>query len=396
MLDPLPIAPLERPPDATVVVPGSKSLTNRALVCAALAAGESTITGALEADDTEAMRECLAVLGEDGSTLRARASGTTARFLLPVLAARDGAHVLDGDRSLRARPQGALLDAVRSLGATVDELGAPGCLPVRISGGPVAGGRVEVAGDITSQFLSGLLLAGPCFARGVDVVPTTELVSAPYVDMTAAVMRAFGASVEGLRADPGGYRATSFAIEPDASAASYFFAAAAFTGGRITVDGLGRGSLQGDLRFVDVLARMGAHVDRLDGATTVIGGELRGVDVDLRDMPDMAQTLAAVAVFADGPTTVRGIGFIRGHETDRIKAVVTELRRCGIEAHETEDGFTVVPGTPQPATIQTYKDHRMAMSFALLGLRAAGIAIADPGCVAKTFPRFFETLDLLR
>jgi 3-phosphoshikimate 1-carboxyvinyltransferase len=396
MTDVLPVVPLAIPPDTVVHVPGSKSLTNRALVCAALAGGESTIEGALEADDTDAMRSCLAAL-ESGDMLDARSSGTTARFVLPLLAARRGRFHLDGTGSLRARPMGPLFESLRALGAAVEELSAPGHLPVVVSGGPVRGGRVEVAGDVTSQFLSGLLLAGPCLAEGIEVVPTTALVSVPYLDMTASVMRAFGAHVDGWKVAPGGYTSAHYSIEPDASAASYFFAAAAITGGRVTVPGLGLFALQGDLRFVDVLAQMGASVDIGEDATTVTGtGELHGIDVDLRDLPDMAQTLAVVSVFADGPTTVRGVGFIRGHETDRIDAVVTELRRCGIEAQATDDGFVVHPGNPRPATIETYDDHRMAMSFAVLGLRAPGIAISNPGCVAKTFPGYFEALDQLR
>jgi 3-phosphoshikimate 1-carboxyvinyltransferase len=235
-----------------------------------------------------------------------------------------------------------------------------------------------VSGDVSSQFVSGLLMAG------FDVDVSTELISKPYVDMTRAVMRAF--------TRPGRY-----AIEPDASAASYFFAAAAICDGRVTVEGLGRGSLQGDLGFVDVLASMGAGVEREDERTTVRGvGRLRGIDVDLRDLSDTVPTLAAVAVFADSPTTISGVGFIRGKESDRIAAVVTELRRCGVEAVEHEDGLTIVPGLVQPARVQTYDDHRIAMAFALIGLRAPGIEIADPGCVAKTFPRYFETLDALR
>jgi 3-phosphoshikimate 1-carboxyvinyltransferase len=390
------VEPLARPPDAIVRVPGSKSLTNRALVCAALAGAGSELIGALDADDTAAMRSCLLAL-DRGTDLDARASGTTSRFVLPLLAAREGRFRLDGAPSLRARPMAPLFDALRSLGASVHEDGDAGHLPVTVSGGPVRGGRVEVPGDITSQFLSGLLLVGPSLRDGIEVVPTTTLVSRPYLDMTAAVMRAFGARVDGLRAEPGGYRPARYTIEPDASAASYFFAAAAITGGRVTVEGLGSDSLQGDLRFVEVLAQMGAQADIAQGATTVIGpAALHGVDVDLRDLPDMAQTLAAVAVFADAPTRVRGVGFIRGHETDRIRDVVAELQRLGIEAHEHDDGFTVVPGNPQPGTVQTYDDHRMAMSFALLGLRVPGISIADPGCVSKTFPGFFEALEQLR
>lgn len=387
---------LDRPPDAEITVPGSKSLTNRALVCAALAPPGSELIGALEAEDTAAMRDCLRAL-EAGGDLDARASGTTSRFLLPVMAARPGRSRMDGSSSLRARPMHALFDALRSMGARVSEEGESGHLPVVVSGGPVRGGRVELPGDVTSQFLSGLLLAGPLLAEGIEVVPTTGLVSAPYVEMTAAVMREFGASVNGLRVGPGGYAPARLVIEPDASAASYFFAAAAITGGRVTVRGLGRASLQGDLRFVEILERMGAIVEVGESRTTVRGaGRLEGVDVDLRDLPDMAQTFAVVAAFASGESRVRGVGFIRGHETDRIEAVVSELRRCGIEAVATGDGFIVGPGDPHGALVQTYDDHRMAMSFSLLGLRVPGISIADPACVAKTFPDFFQTLDALR
>jgi 3-phosphoshikimate 1-carboxyvinyltransferase len=291
---------------------------------------------------------------------------------------------------------GPLVDAVRSLGASVDG----DALPVTVRG-PMRGGTVRLPGDVSSQFLSGLLLAGPHLAGGLRVELTTPLVSAPYVAMTAAVMRAFGVDVErdgeAWVVPEGRYRATTFAIEPDASAASYFFAAAVLTGGRVTVPGLGRGSLQGDLAFVDVLERMGAVVERGGDATTVAAGpHLTGVDADLSALSDTAQTLAAVAVFADSPTRVRGIGFIRRKETDRVAAVVRELRRCGVEAEETDDGFVVHPGAPRPAVVETYDDHRMAMSFALLGLRVAGIAIADPDCVAKTFPGFWDALEELR
>jgi 3-phosphoshikimate 1-carboxyvinyltransferase len=252
---------------------------------------------------------------------------------------------------------------------------------------------------VSSQFLSGLLLAGP--GNGLRVELTTPLVSAPYVAMTVAVMGAFGAEVrrdgDAWVVPQRRYRARTYAIEPDASAASYFFAAAVLTDGRVTVPGLGRGSLQGDLAFVDVLERMGAVVERGDDRTTVAAGpHLTGVDVDLSALSDTAQTLAAVAVFADSPTRVRGIGFVRRKETDRLAAVVRELRRCGVQAEETDDGFVVHPGTPRPAVVETYDDHRMAMSFALLGLRVPGIAIADPGCVAKTFPGFWDALEGLR
>lgn len=426
--DELAVIPIHHPIDATVTVPGSKSLTNRALVCAALAAGESTINNVLEADDTAAMVDALRALGISveqsastglaGPSLRvvgcagrlsadvafvdARLSGTTSRFVLPLAALSPGTTRVDGGLPLRARPMAPSIDALRALGVTVTDAGAPGHLPVDVSGGPAHGGEVAVAGDASSQFLSGLLLAGPAMAAGVTLQVTGELVSLPYVEMTAAVMEAFGARLatptpHTWRVEPQGYQAITYEVEPDASTASYVFAAAAITGGSATVAGLGSRSLQGDIGFVDVLEQMGARVERSRFHTTVTGtGTLRGVQVDMGNISDTAQTLAAVAAFAEGPTQVTGIGFIRRKETDRIAAVVTELRRAGIHATEDDDGFTVVPGPIVPATVATYHDHRMAMAFALLGLRAEGIRIADPGCVAKTFPGYWQMLDDLR
>jgi 3-phosphoshikimate 1-carboxyvinyltransferase len=424
------VAPIDRPLAATVTVPGSKSLTNRALVCAALADGTSTIEGALVADDSLAMRTALGTLGArfahdeatgvlsvagtggrllpGPATLDMRLSGTTSRFLLPVVALGAGRYRVDGGPPLRARPMGPVLDGIRELGATVEHHGEPGHLPVTVvAHGGLDGGDVAVAGDTSSQFLSGLLLAAPCARRGLRLTVTTRLVSRPFVGLTTAVMAAFGVAVrdEGAQLEagpvlvvpPGGYRPTAYQVEPDASTASYFLAAAAVVGGRVTVGGLGAGSRQGDARFADLLGAMGARVERTATATTVTGtGTLHSLgDVDMGDMPDMAQTLAAVAVFADGPTRVTGVELIRWHETDRIAAVVSELRRAGIEADEEPDGFVVHPGTPRPALIETYDDHRMAMSFALLGLRAPGIEIADPACVSKTFPGFWQALERL-
>jgi 3-phosphoshikimate 1-carboxyvinyltransferase len=248
-----------------------------------------------------------------------------------------------------------------------------------------------------------VLLIGPCLPGGLRIELTTELVSRPYVELTIGVMRAFGATVDAdgdhaFVIDPGGYRSPGrYEIEPDATAASYLFSAAAITGGRIVVPGLGTTSAQGDVHFVDVLEQMGASVRRSPSETEVrVDNPLHGIDTDLEPMSDTAQTLAAVAAFADGPTRVRGIGFIRGKETDRLAAVVAELRRVGIAAADEEDGFVVHPGAVTPAVVQTYDDHRMAMSFALLGLKVPGIRIADPACVAKTFPTYFAVLESLR
>ncbi|HEV8000748.1 MAG TPA: 3-phosphoshikimate 1-carboxyvinyltransferase, partial [Planctomycetaceae bacterium] len=232
------------------------------------------------------------------------------------------------------------------------------------------------------------------------------VVSEPYVAMTIHVIREFGVEVDslaegGYRVRPQSYRGRSFAIEPDASAASYFFAAAAITGGEVTVEGLSRNSLQGDVRFVEVLEQLGCAVSWGHSSITVKGGPLHGIDVDMNDISDTAQTLAAVAVFAEGPTRIRNIAHVRHKETDRIRAVVTELNRLGIDAQEHDDGLTIRPPAGglsglRPGVIQTYDDHRMAMSFALIGLRAAGIRISDPACVGKTYPKFFEDLAAAR
>ncbi|MBI2704326.1 MAG: 3-phosphoshikimate 1-carboxyvinyltransferase [Actinobacteria bacterium] len=418
------IEPLTEPPDAVVRVPGSKSLTNRALVCAGLAEGTSVLRGALRSEDTEAMMTSLARLGVpvsgsrdavvvDGTggrlpevplDLDARLSGTTARFLLPVLALGPGPYRLDGGEPLRRRPNGQIIAGLRELGVQIDEEGEPGHLPVVVRGGArVRGRELRLAADVSSQFASGLLLAAPYLPGGLRLRLQGDVVSRPYVTMTAAMMRSFGIRVQQpdertYLVPAGRYRAVeSYAIEPDASAASYFFAAAAISGGRVRIEGLGTSSLQGDTHVVDVLEQMGAEVARGEGFLEVRGtGVLHGIDVNLVDMPDMATTVAAVAVFADSPTTVRGVQVIRGHETDRLDAIARELTAAGIVVDEHDDGWTIHPGIPTPTTFTTYDDHRMAMSLSLLGLRVGGMKIADPGCVAKTFPGYFEVLDELR
>ena len=410
--DVLQLTPLERPPSTSVRPPGSKSITNRALLCAVLAEGVSTLSGALLADDTEAMIDAVRALGAEltitgnditvrgiGPAIRTvsaevdcRKSGTTSRFILPAVALSSGRCVVDGGAQLRARPFGPLVDALTSLGVRVESLDRPGYLPLAVTG-PCAGGRVSLPGHLSSQFLSGLLMAAPLMADGLQVELTSPLVSVPYVVMTQDVMRAFGVEPRHLTVSQQTYVPCNYAIEPDASAASYFLAAAAITGGRITVEGLGTASIQGDVGFADLLEQMGADVVREPHRITVTGtGRLHGIDVDMADISDTAQTLAAVAVFADSPTVVRGIGFIRGKETDRIAAIVTELQRAGIDAVDDPDGFTINPGPLRPTRFQTYDDHRMAMSLALIGLRQPGIEIEDPGCVVKTYPDYFADL----
>jgi 3-phosphoshikimate 1-carboxyvinyltransferase len=425
-VDALEIRPFASPPDAVVRVPGSKSFTNRALITAALADGVSTLHGVLFSDDTEAMLGCLAALGiavdvhrsafvvvvhgcggsipATEARLDVRQSGTTARFIVPLLALAHGSFVVDGHPQMRERPMDEL-SRVLTTGEVPHETDR-GRLPFRIStSGHRAGGFVSVRGDASSQFLSGVLLSAPYARGGTTIELTSELVSAPYVSMTIATMRSFGITVEvddlmsGFVVPAGVYTATDYQIEPDASAASYFFGAAAITGGRIRVDGLGRSALQGDMRFVRDLSTMGAKVEQGDDWTTVQGpldGRLRGGTFDLTEHSDTAPTLAAVAAFASEPVVVTGIDFIRRKETDRIAAIVTELQRCGIEAHEDADGFSVVRGEAHAADVETYEDHRMAMSMALLGLRVPGIRITNPACVGKTFPDYFEVLESMR
>lgn len=422
LADPLPIARLEGRLDADVVLPGSKSISNRALVCAGLATGTTIIDGLLDAEDTRAMVDCLVELGAEISrlddrtvevtgvggapssgdhTLFVRESGTTARFITPVSALGSGRTHIDAAPSMRARAMEGTFDALRAMGVEVHDDG--GHLPASIVTAGLRHGSLDLSASsaASSQFVSGLLLAGGAMAGGLTIGVGDRPVSATYLTMTIAVMRAFGATVDTAGSQitvSGGYRAVPrYRVEPDASAASYFFAAAAVCGGRVRVEGIGTGSMQGDVGFVEVLADMGADVEIGPHAIEVRSdGRLNGVTVDMSDLSDTAQTLAAIAPFADSPTEVTGIGFIRGKETDRIAAVVAELGRCGIEASETADGFVVRPGAPRPTQIHTYSDHRMAMSFAVMGLKADGISIVDPGCVTKTFPRFWDALEALR
>ncbi len=408
------------PVHGSVRPPGSKSITNRALVCAALAAGPSTLFGALESEDTRAMIDSLRRLGlrveHDPAASRVRIvgcggqpprseaelyaanSGTTIRFLTALVALGQGRFRLHGTPRMHERPIQDLLDALNRLGANARSEAGTGCPPVVVEATGLRGGRTEVAGTISSQFLSALLMAVPCAREPVEIVVRGRLVSEPYVAMTLGVMGAFGIEVEHegfqrFRVPAGQpYRAREYRIEPDASAASYFFAAAAVTGGRVTVEGLSRKSLQGDVAFCECLRRMGCRVEYGAQSITVEGAPLRGIEVDMNAISDTVPTLAAVALFADGPTTITGVGHIRHKETDRLAAVAAELRRLGAAVDEHADGLVIRPGPLHGAQIQTYDDHRMAMSFALVGLRVPGVRILDPLCTAKTYPGFFDDL----
>lgn len=418
------IKPITGTVDAIVTVPGSKSYTNRALITAALADGESTITNALFSDDTKYMASSLNVLGipieeqQDvnkfivhgkGGTIPARQAnlfvgnaGTAMRFLTAMLTLGNGVYEIDGVTRMRQRPIQDLLDGLRQLGADVISKHNDGCPPVIIRGKGLNGGLAVVKGDLSSQYFSALLMTAPCAKKDVIIEVKGNLVSKRYVDMTVALMREFGVNVENndyktfFVKSGQHYKATHYEVEGDASAASYFFAAAAITGGKVRVVGIGSDSLQGDIHFVDVLKSMGCKVVIGSNWVEVLGNSLHGVDVDMGDMPDVVQTLASVAVFAHGKTRVRNVKTMRIKETDRIAAVVNELRRMGISAVEYEDGFEIEPSPPRPAQIETYDDHRMAMSFALIGLRSTGISIKNPECVSKTFPDYFQRLEALR
>jgi 3-phosphoshikimate 1-carboxyvinyltransferase len=415
------IEPITRPFDTVVELPGSKSYSNRALLVAALAAGRSEITQALFSDDTRYMHGALVALGVgvqadeaarsfvvegiDGrfpassATLEVGNAGTAARFLTAAVALGQGTFVVDGSAAMRRRPIQPLLDGLGALGVDAESREGNGCPPVVVRAKGIAGGRARMRGDISSQYFSALLMAAPYAADDVEIEVEGELVSAPYVTMTLSTMEAFGVRAERdgdhrFRVPAGQrYRARRYAVEPDASGASYFFAAAAVTGGRVVVPRLGRTSAQGDLGLLDVLARMGCEVAVGADAVTVRGpATLRAVEADFTRMGDVATTLMAIAPFADGPVTVRGIAQTHYEESDRPVAAATELRRMGLRVESDWDSVTIHPGLPQPCEVQTYDDHRIAMSFAVTGLRAPGIRIADPGCVSKTFPEFFEAL----
>ncbi len=427
---PLAIPALTTPLDATWRVPGSKSITNRALPLAALADGTSVIENVLESDDTRHMRRCLEGLGIEirdgapgqviinGGRARLRASsadlfvgnsGTTVRFLTALATLVPGSTTFVGDPHMAKRPIADLVDGLVQLGVRIEC--ATGCPPITIHGGTLAGGSLRMRGDRSSQYFSAVLMAAGLADSDVRVLIDGELVSRPYVDMTRRMVADFGGRID---ADDAGftvrrvpsYRARSYIIEPDASSASYPFAFAAAGGHRITVPAMSAASLQGDYDFVSVLERAGATIERRPDATVVRGGtRLRGIDVDMHHISDTVMTLAAIAPLCDGPTTIRNVANIRIKETDRLIATVNELSRVGQQVEHGDDWLKITPRPLKPATIECYSDHRMAMSFAVLAACARDhhwdplvptserqIRIADPACTAKTYPGFWDDL----
>jgi len=409
-----------------VALPGSKSISNRTLLLAALARGTTTLTGLLESDDTRVMLDALRALGirwhdrdhltyevegaggpfpVKAADLHLGLSGLSMRTLVAALAFSGGHYRADGVPRMRERPIGDLVDALRPLGADIRYEMGEGFPPLVIGPGRPRAAPVSVRGDVSSQFLTGLLQALPLLRAPVTVSVVGELISRPYIDITRNLMRRFGVAVEPIGADawqvPAGEGYTSpgtLAVEGDASGASYFLAAGVLGGGPVRVTGVGRDSIQGDVAFADVLARLGADVRfGPDWIETRAGSALRGGTIDCVAIPDAAMTLGIVALFADAPTTLVDIGSWRVKETDRLHAMATELRKIGATVEEGPDWLTVAPlARIVPANVATYDDHRMAMCFALAAFRGAPVTIEDPGCVNKTFPEFFSALGRIR
>ncbi len=431
------------PIDATVSLPGSKSITNRALVMACLADGPSLLRKVLLAEDTLIMIEALRALGMrmtvderdcvaeitgcrghlpvTEATLDCGNSGTTMRFCTALTCLANGRYTLDGVERMHERPIGGLVETLKSLGAGIDYLGSAGYPPIHVAASGLSGGHVSFHSPPSSQFVSALLIVSPYARRDVYIDVTGDVPSASYLAMTTKLMDFFGVAVVEQYAYQANdaivgaaqparrvrgckfivessqrYCGTTWTVEPDASNATYFLSIPAVVGGRLCIDGLGLESIQGDAKFVDLLEQMGCLVTREAHRLTVEGPRdgagLRGIDVDLNDMPDTAQTLAVLALFAKGSTTIRNVGNLRVKETDRLSALSTELTKLGAVVEETSDALIVhPPQTIRPARIETYNDHRMAMSFALAGLKCKGVTIADPLCCSKTFPDFFRT-----
>lgn len=407
--------------EITLQVPGSKSYTHRTFIAAALSDGKCRIRNPLRSDDTFLTLKALQQMGIrvfDGENdivingangrfqpvtqpIDFQNSGTSMRLFGALVVLGIGAYALTGSPRMCERPMQPLLDSLNLLGIHAHSLNDDGCPPVIIEGGRRRGGSTAIDCSVSSQYLSALMLIAPCLEQGLTIEVTRGPVSKPYIDMTADILNAFGIrlSLEGhTRFEiPGGqtYRSGDYIVESDASNAGYFWAAAALTGSRVKVKGITAASRQGDVGLADVLGKMGCKVYHEPDGIAVAGGELRAVDVDMGHMPDVVPTLAVVAAFADGVTRIRNVAHLRAKESDRLDAVSTELARMGIETRASENELEIVGGKPGGAQIETYDDHRIAMSFAIAGLRVPGVKITDPGCVAKSFPNYWEVFDLL-
>ena len=412
---------LEKAIRASVAVPGSKSFTHRMLVAAALSDGRCTIDNALDSEDTRLTSKALQLMGAPvcrrgsavvvngfggrpkpvASPIDLNNSGTSMRLLTAVAALGNTPYRLTGSGRMQRRPIQDLIDSLRQMGVAARSVAKNGCPPVEICGPPGKSATVEVNCGVSSQYLSALMLIAPHVSGGLEIAVKKGPVSRPYIDITAEVMRSFGVDVQRSGyarftiAGGQAYLSGDHTVEPDASQAGYFWAAAALTGSTITVNGIGRRSVQGDLGLVDLLEALGCRADRCAAGITVTGGRLEAIDADLADMPDVAPTLAVVAAFARGVTRLRNVGHLAVKESNRLEAVIAELDRLGIGAELQGQDLVVSGGNPRGARIETYNDHRIAMSFAVAGLRVPGIVIRDPACVEKSFPRFWKVLESL-
>ena len=414
------VAPRREAVTGSITVPGSKSVSNRALILAGMAEGKTALTGLLRSDDIYWCAWSLRQLGVgveiEGDLARIKgngrkrpasarlhvgSAGTAARFLPALLAAGDeGEFKVTASEQMSSRPVGPLFDALRSGGAVIESLERDNCYPVRIVGGSFAGGDLTMSGNLSSQFISGILMGAPHTEKGIRLTVDGGIVQSDYVRITLDTMAHFGVGVSvnddfsGFEVEPQSYVGKDLAVEADASTATYFSALAVATGGDITLQNIGENTRQPDYAFHAILELMGANVTRGAGQTRVqMSGPIRGgFELDMRPLSDASLTVAALAPFADGPITITNVAHIRHHESDRISAMCQSLSKLGIKVEEREDGMKIFPGTPQPATLDTFEDHRMAMSLAVLGIAGNGVRLNNPGCVSKTCPTFFEDL----
>ncbi|MCL2813701.1 MAG: 3-phosphoshikimate 1-carboxyvinyltransferase [Oscillospiraceae bacterium] len=418
------VAPICKPVDCVLEVPGSKSITNRALLLASMAKGKSILTNVLFSDDSRGLINCLKALGyemkihenekkielyggfpKEKATVNVKSAGTSARFLTAMLSACKGEYTIESSEQMKLRPMKPLTDALGKLGCKIEYIEKEGFLSYRLYGEKLEGGEIGIESEQSSQFTSALLMTGCLHKKDLTIQPTGKETAKSYIGITLKMMEQFG--VHASRTDGGGYLVKAgqkyipraYGIEPDISSACYFYSAAALTGGAVLVKGVYSSSMQGDIKYLEILKKLGCTVSETDEGILVKGpkrGIYEGIDVDMNDCSDQAITLAVLAPFACSLTVIRNIRHIKYQESDRIRAVLTQLSKMGIKCEETADGMAIYPGIPKPSImVETYDDHRMAMAFALIGLRTKGIKIANPSCTAKTFENYFEVFERL-
>ncbi len=411
---------VDKPINGVFEVPGSKSITNRALLLASIANGESRLLNVLFSDDTRHFIGCLQSLGYElkidensktvfiiggkpllNATINVGSAGTAARFLTAFLSHFQGEYIINASEQMKVRPMKPLFDALKSLNTKIEFLEKEGYLPIKMICLPFEGGEIELLADQSSQYLSALLLSGNLY-RQLKIRPKGKEVAKSYIDITLKMINKFGgrASFEDgeyivLNSE---YTAQEYIIEPDVSSACYFYAMAALTGGSVIVKNVHLSSMQGDIKFLNILKQLGCEIIETTQGVQVNGkskGKYNGIEVDMNDCSDQTMTLVALAIFAESPTYIKNIDHLQFQETDRISAILTELERMGIKCQRTSNGIIIEPGIPKPSNIQTYDDHRMAMAFSLIGLRAKGIRIINPGCTKKTFENYFNIFSKL-